>query len=60
MREKEIELESDGVTITLEWDELNPLYTVHVTVTPEVQVNISYSSARLTVAYNRTYYVTTL
>ena len=59
VREEQNDLESDGVTVTLEWDELNPLYSVDVTVVPEfeVQVDISNSSARLTVAYNRTYYV---
>ena len=48
-----------SVTVTLEWDELNPLYSVDVTVVPEVQVDfISNSSARLTVAFNRMYNVT--
>ena len=58
VREEQIDLESDGVTVTLEWDELNPRYSVDVTVTPEVQVNISNGSARLTVAYNMMYNVT--
>ena len=40
------------VSVILEWDELNPLYSVNVTVTSETQVNISDSTARLTVAYN--------
>ena len=47
-----------SVTVTLEWDELNPLYSVDVTVVPEVQVNISNSSTRLTIAYNMMYNVT--
>ena len=58
MKEKRIDLESDGVLVKLEWDELNPLYFVDVTVVPEVQVNISNGSARLTVAYNMMYNVT--
>ena len=37
---------------------MNPLYSVDVTVTPEVQVDISNSSARLTVACNTMYNVT--
>ena len=52
MREQLIEFEDDGVTITLEWDELNPLYSVFVTIAPETQVNISNSTAQLIVAYN--------
>ena len=58
VREGQIDLESDGVTVPLKWDELNPLYSVDVTVIPEVQVNTSNSSARLIVAYNMMYNVT--
>ena len=58
MKEKRIDLESDGVLVKLEWDELNPLYSVDVTVIPKVQVNISNGSARLMVAYNMMYNVT--
>ena len=57
VRERFVEFETDGVTITLEWDELNPLYSVNVTVLPEAQVNISGSTAQLTVNYNVIYNV---
>jgi hypothetical protein len=57
VRDRLIEFETDGVTVTLEWDKLNPLYSVNVTVTPETQVNISGSTAQLTVAYNVMYNV---
>ena len=59
---EQIEFEDDGVQVyvILEWDELSPLYSINVTVTPEthVQVNISSSAARLIVPYNMTYNVT--
>ena len=57
VRERRIEFEDIGVTMTLEWDELNPLYSVNVTVIPETQVNISRSTAQLTVTYNVMYNV---
>jgi hypothetical protein len=57
VREQAAELETDGVTVILEWDELNPLYSVNISVTPEAQVNISSSTARLTMAYNMMYNV---
>ena len=52
MRERLTKFEDDGVTVILNWDELNPLHSVNVTVAPELQVNISRSSAQLRVAYN--------
>ena len=57
MRERHIEFETDGVMITLEWDELNPLYSVNVTVVPETRVNISGNTAQLTVTYDVMYNV---
>ena len=53
-------LEDDGVRVILEWDELNPLYSVIITITPETQVNISRSTARLTVAYNILYNISVI
>ena len=45
----------------LEWDELNPLYSVIITITPETQVDInSRSTARLTVAYNILYNISVI
>ena len=52
------EFEDDGVQVILEWDELSPLYSASIIITPETQVNISSSAARLIVAYNTTYNVT--
>ena len=60
MRERFVEFETDGVTITLEWDELNPLYSVNVTVIPIIRVNISGSTAQLTVNYNVMYNVSVM
>jgi hypothetical protein len=57
VREQAIHFEIDDITVILEWDELNPLHSVNVSVTPEAQVNISSSTARLTMAYNVTYNV---
>ena len=57
VREQATEFEKEDVTVILEWDELNPLHSVNVIVTPEIQVNISNSTARLTMAYNVTYNV---
>ena len=57
MQEQLIEFDGDGVRVILEWDEVNPLYSFNVTVTPETQVNISNSTARLTVNYNEMYNV---
>ena len=54
VRERHIEFETDGVTITLEWVEL---YSVNVTVVPATQVNISRSTAQLTVTYDVMYNV---
>ena len=55
MREQVVE--SKDVTVILEWDELNPLYSINISVTPEIRVNISSSTARLTMTYNVTYNV---
>ena len=52
MREQLIEFENDGVTAILEWDELNPIYSVNVTVIPETQVNVTRSKDSLTATYN--------
>jgi hypothetical protein len=57
VREQAVKFGTDDVTVFLEWDELNPLHSVNVGVTPEAQVNISSSTARLTIAYNVTYNV---
>ena len=57
VQERLVEFETDGVTITLEWDELNPLYSVYVTVVPATRVNISGSTAKLIVTYNVMYNV---
>ena len=60
MRKQATEFEDSGVTITLEWDKLNPLYSVNITVMPETQVNISSNTAHLTVAYNLMYNVSVM
>ena len=60
MREQLIEFENDGVTAILEWDELNPIYSVNVTVIPETQVNVTRSTASLTVTYNVMYNVSVI
>jgi hypothetical protein len=60
VREQAVEFETYGVTIILEWDELSALYSVNVSVIPETQVNISSSTARLTIAYNVTYNVSVM
>ena len=52
------EFEDDGVPVILEWDELNPLYSLSVIVIPEIQVNISGSATRLVMVYNVIYNVT--
>ena len=57
VREQAVEFDKEDVTVILEWDELNPLHSVKVRVIPETQVNISSSTARLTMAYNVTYNV---
>ena len=44
----------------MEWDELNPMYSVNVTVIPETQVNVIRSTASLTVAYNVMYNVSVI
>ena len=50
----------DGVTIILDWDEVDPLYLVNVTVTSETKVNISQSTAQLTVACSCMYNVSVM
>ena len=45
MIEHPIEVEDDGVTVVLEWDEVNLPYSVNITVVPETQVNVSSSTA---------------
>ena len=60
MRQQLIEFENDGVTAILEWDELNPIYSVNVTVIPETQVNVTRSTASLTVTYNVMYNVSVI
>ena len=57
VREQAVEFEKEDVTVILEWGELNPLHSINVSITPETQVNISSSIARLTMAYNVTYNV---
>ena len=61
MREQLTKFENDGVTVFLEWDELNPMYSVYVTIIPETQqVNFSSSTVQLTVAYNMMYNVSVI
>ena len=60
MTEHPIEVEDDGVTVVLEWNEVNLPYSVNITVVPETQANISGSTARLTVAYNMMFTVSVL
>ena len=61
VREQLTEFENDGVTVILEWDKLNPMYSVNVTIIPETQlVNISRSTVQLTVAYNVMYNVSVI
>ena len=60
MREQLIEFENDGVTAIMEWDKLNPIYSVNVTVIPETQLNVTRSTASLTVAYNVMYNVSVI
>ena len=60
VQERLIEFEDVGVRITLEWNELNPLYSVNFTVVPETRVNISGSTAQLTVNYNVMYNVSVM
>ena len=60
VRERLVEFGIEVVSITLEWDELNPLYSVNITVMPETQVNISSNTAHLTVAYNMMYNVSVM
>ena len=57
VREQAAELEKEDVTVTLEWDELNYLNSVNVSIIPETHVNISSSTARLIMAYNIMYNV---
>ena len=56
-REQLVEFETGHATITLEWNKLNSLFSVNVTVIPETQVNISGVTAQLTVNYNVMYNV---
>ena len=60
VREQPAEFEKEDVTVILEWDDLNPLHSVNISVTPETQVNISSSTARLIMAYNVTYNVSVM
>jgi hypothetical protein len=60
VREQAAEFEREYVTVILEWDELNPLHSVSVSVTPEAQVNLSSSTARLIMAYNIAYNVSVM
>ena len=60
VREEAAEFEKEDVTVILEWDELNSLHSVNVSIMPETQVNISRSTARLTMAYNVTYHVSVM
>ena len=60
MTEHPIEVEDDGVTVVLEWDEVNLPYSVNITVVPETQANISSSTAQLTVVYNMMFTVSVL
>jgi hypothetical protein len=60
VREQASEFEKEDIAVILEWDELNPLYSVNVSITPEAQVTISSSTARLTMAYNVTYNVSVM
>ena len=60
VREQLTEFENDGVTVILEWDELNPMYSVNVTIIPETQVNVTRSTIQLTVAYNVVYNVSVI
>lgn len=57
VREQPVGFENSDVTVILEWDKLSPLYSVNVTVIPEVQVNNTGSTVQLTVAYNVMYNV---
>ena len=57
MREQAAEFEKEDVTVILEWDELNSLHSVNISVTPETRVNISSSTARLAMAYSVIYNV---
>ena len=57
VREQAAEFEKEDITVILEWDELNPLHFINVSVIPETRVNISSSTARLIMAYNVTYNV---
>jgi hypothetical protein len=57
VREQAPVFDKDDVTIILELDELNPLHSVNISVTPEAQVDISNRTARLTIAYNIIYNV---
>ena len=60
MREQAAEFEKGDVTVILQWDELNPLHSVNISVAPEIPVNISSSTARLAMAYNVTYNVSVM
>ena len=60
VRERATTFEDDGVRVILEWDEVNPLYSVIITITPETQVNSSRSTSRLTVAYNILYNISVI
>ena len=51
------EFEDDSVTVILQWNEVNPLYSVNILGIPETQVNISNNTATLIVSYNVMYNV---
>ena len=60
VREQVAEFGKENVTVILEWDELNSLHFINISVIPETQVNISSSTARLKMPYNVTYNVSVM
>ena len=60
VREQVTEHEKDGTLVILEWDNIIPLYSINVSVIPEIQVNISGSMAKLKVIYNIMYNVSVI
>ena len=60
VREQFITVDEDDVTVILEWDGVNPQYSVNIIVIPKVRVNISRSSAQLKVTYNVPYDVSVM
>ena len=50
---EEYDNKNDGVTITLEWEQINPTYSYHVAVVPNLPLNFSTSThVRVRVPYN--------